>query len=128
MKCNSSHRLIGLMVDSTPQLPVGLLGILKSGNGFVPIDPRYPEERVNFIIADCELEIVITQAKYVELLAETENPGLAREIESLAREYTAAGRPADSAGTNAANTTIARPNNTSHLRVRTLRMVFRCRL
>ncbi|HEU4836696.1 MAG TPA: AMP-binding protein, partial [Pyrinomonadaceae bacterium] len=66
MISNTSGRLIGLMVDSTPQLLLGMLGILKSGNGFVPVDPRYPEERISFIIADCELEILIVQEKYLD--------------------------------------------------------------
>jgi amino acid adenylation domain-containing protein/non-ribosomal peptide synthase protein (TIGR01720 family) len=63
MRNNSSHSLIGLMADRRPDLLVGMLGILKSGSGFTPIDPDYPDERINYIIDDCRIEILVTEEK-----------------------------------------------------------------
>jgi len=51
---------IGLMVDDSPGLPIGVLAILKSGNCFVPINPIFPNERVRFIIDDCNISILLT--------------------------------------------------------------------
>ncbi|MCX6582111.1 MAG: amino acid adenylation domain-containing protein [Candidatus Aminicenantes bacterium] len=51
---------IGLMVDDSPGLPLGVLAILKSGNCFVPINPIFPNERVRFIIDDCNISILLT--------------------------------------------------------------------
>ncbi|HKG78331.1 MAG TPA: amino acid adenylation domain-containing protein, partial [Pyrinomonadaceae bacterium] len=56
--------LIGLMADESSGLLVGLMGILKSGHAFVPIDPAYPAERVEFILNECGVEILITERKY----------------------------------------------------------------
>src|SRR4029079_852713 len=52
--------------DESSRLLVGLMGILKSGHAFVPIDPTYPAERADFIIADWRIEILVTEFKYIE--------------------------------------------------------------
>jgi len=78
MQNGSTDNLIGLMSSQSSDLLVGLLGILKSGNGFVPIDPNHPQERISFIINDCALEILVTEEKYLKqaLKASEENPRL----------------------------------------------------
>ncbi len=65
-RSGSTGELIGLMADPSPRLLVGMLGILESGHGFVPIDPAYPAERARFIVDECRTEVLITEAKYVE--------------------------------------------------------------
>ena len=50
MTKGSHCSVIALMADHTLDLLVGVFGILKSGNGFVPIDPENPDERIKFII------------------------------------------------------------------------------
>jgi len=57
--------LIGLMADRQPDLLLGMLGILKSGCGIVPIDPEHPSERIRFILDDCRISILVTEAKYL---------------------------------------------------------------
>lgn len=56
--------VVGLMMDHTPNLPIGLLAILKSGRGFVPIDPAYPDERIDFILEDCGIEVLLTELRW----------------------------------------------------------------
>jgi non-ribosomal peptide synthetase component F len=51
---------IGIMAEDSPGLLLGLLGILKSGNSFVPLNPTYPNDRINFIINDCNIHILLT--------------------------------------------------------------------
>ena len=65
---------IGIMVDDSPGLLAGLLGILKSGNSFVPINPGFPNERIGFIIDDCKIRILLAdKANYekAQQIAET---------------------------------------------------------
>ena len=53
--------LVGICMERSIEMIVGLLGILKAGGAYVPIDPIYPEERIFFILEDADCGIVITQ-------------------------------------------------------------------
>jgi amino acid adenylation domain-containing protein/non-ribosomal peptide synthase protein (TIGR01720 family) len=52
---------IGLCVERSLDLIIGLLGILKAGGVYVPLDPSYPAERLAFIVDDAQIKIVLTQ-------------------------------------------------------------------
>ncbi|MGD2085177.1 MAG: condensation domain-containing protein [Candidatus Aminicenantes bacterium] len=47
------HSVIGIMMDHSLEMPVGILGILKAGCAFLPIDPGYPQKRVISMLNDC---------------------------------------------------------------------------
>jgi amino acid adenylation domain-containing protein len=51
---------VGLAVERSPALVVGMLGILKAGGHYVPLDPAYPAERLAFMAADAGLTVVVT--------------------------------------------------------------------
>jgi amino acid adenylation domain-containing protein len=53
--------LVGICVDRTADLVVGLLGILKAGGTYVPIDPQYPPERRAFMLQDSSSPIVVSE-------------------------------------------------------------------
>lgn len=53
--------LVGICVDRSLDMMVGLLGILRSGAAYVPIDPAYPTDRVRMIIEDSGIETVVAQ-------------------------------------------------------------------
>ncbi|MEJ2418786.1 MAG: amino acid adenylation domain-containing protein, partial [Exilibacterium sp.] len=57
---------VGLCVQRSLDMVVGLLGILKAGGTYVPIDPNYPLERLKFIAEDAGLEVVLTQAYFAQ--------------------------------------------------------------
>ena len=57
------HGLVGLCVERDPSMLVGLLGILKAGCGYVPLDPAYPAERLRWIQDDARLALVVTQER-----------------------------------------------------------------
>lgn len=63
----SNNARIGLCVDRSLYMIPTLLGILKAGGTYVPLDPSYPKNRLDFIIKDCNISLVITQYKYTEL-------------------------------------------------------------
>ncbi|MGK3966667.1 amino acid adenylation domain-containing protein [Sorangium sp. So ce118] len=53
--------LVGLCVERSLDMVVGLLGVLKAGGAYVPLDPSYPEERLRFIIEDTGAPVLLTQ-------------------------------------------------------------------
>ena len=57
--------LVGICIDRSLDMIVGLLGILKAGGAYVPIDPAYPKERISFMLEDTECRIVLTK-KHIE--------------------------------------------------------------
>jgi amino acid adenylation domain-containing protein/thioester reductase-like protein len=53
-------KLVGLCVERSPQMVVGLLGIWKAGGAYVPLDPNYPRERLAYMLEDSKPEILLT--------------------------------------------------------------------
>ncbi|MBL1175482.1 amino acid adenylation domain-containing protein [Pantanalinema sp. GBBB05] len=60
--------LVGLCVERSIDMLVGMLGILKAGGTYVPIDPSYPPERITNIVSDAQVSVVLTQAKWLSIL------------------------------------------------------------
>ncbi|HEY9878196.1 MAG TPA: condensation domain-containing protein, partial [Leptolyngbyaceae cyanobacterium] len=60
--------LVGLCVDRSADMVVGILGILKAGGAYVPLDPNYPRDRLQFMVSDTQLSILLTQSWLVEKL------------------------------------------------------------
>ncbi|RMH08750.1 MAG: amino acid adenylation domain-containing protein [Nitrospirae bacterium] len=57
---------VGLCMDRAIEMIVGLLGILKAGAAYVPLDPTYPDERLHFMMDDTRMRVVLTQARFRE--------------------------------------------------------------
>lgn len=53
--------VVGLCLDRTPEMIVGLLGILKSGGAYLPLDADYPTERLEYMLADSLVRVIVTQ-------------------------------------------------------------------
>jgi amino acid adenylation domain-containing protein len=60
--------LVGIFVERSLEMMVGLLGILKAGGAYVPLDPAYPFERLGFILEDSSVPLLLSQSKLVEKL------------------------------------------------------------
>jgi amino acid adenylation domain-containing protein/non-ribosomal peptide synthase protein (TIGR01720 family) len=60
--------LVGVCLEPSMEMLVGLLGTLKSGGAYVPLDPSYPEERLAFMLEDADVAVLLTQQKLVERL------------------------------------------------------------
>jgi amino acid adenylation domain-containing protein len=55
------EELVAICMERTPLMIIGLLGILKAGGAFVPLDPVYPPERLRFMLEDAAATLIITQ-------------------------------------------------------------------
>lgn len=55
--------LVGICVERSLEMVVGLLGILKAGGAYVPLDPSYPSERLSYMLEDAAPKIVLTQER-----------------------------------------------------------------
>ncbi|WPQ62326.1 amino acid adenylation domain-containing protein [Chitinophaga sancti] len=60
-----ADQLIAIMLDRSEKLIVAILGILKSGAAYVPIDPAYPASRKKYILKDTQAAILLTQTDYI---------------------------------------------------------------
>ena len=60
--------LVGLCVERSADMVIGILGILKAGGAYVPLDPNYPSDRLQFILTDTQVSVLLTQSWLVESL------------------------------------------------------------
>jgi amino acid adenylation domain-containing protein len=83
--------LVGLCVKRSLDMVVGLLGILKAGAAYVPMDPSYPKERLQYILEDSNAIIVLTQESLIDGL-----PGFAGRAICLDKDWSKiSGEPAE---------------------------------
>ena len=60
--------LVGICLERSLELVIGLLGILKAGGAYVPLDPTYPAERLRVIVAEAGISVVVTAERFRKLL------------------------------------------------------------
>ncbi|MFE4118690.1 amino acid adenylation domain-containing protein, partial [Priestia sp. YIM B13448] len=53
--------LVGICVERSLDMIIGLLGILKAGGAYVPMDPSYPENRLRYILEDSQIQVLLTK-------------------------------------------------------------------
>lgn len=61
--------LVGLCVERSIEMVVGMLGILKAGGAYVPLDPAYPQERLKFMLSS-QVSVLLTQKRLIAKLPE----------------------------------------------------------
>ncbi|HEV2436224.1 MAG TPA: condensation domain-containing protein, partial [Verrucomicrobiae bacterium] len=52
---------VGLCLERSPEMVVGILAILKAGGAYVPLDPSHPRERLAFVLRDAQVPVLLTQ-------------------------------------------------------------------
>jgi amino acid adenylation domain-containing protein len=60
--------LVGICVERSLEMIIGILGILKAGGAYVPLDPAYPQERLDFMIEDANVSLILTQSQLADRL------------------------------------------------------------
>ena len=79
--------LVGLYIERSVEMVVGLLGVLKAGGAYVPVDPDYPQERVAFMLEDADATVLLTLDQYVGSV-----PSGVREVVCLDTDWEAIAR------------------------------------
>ncbi|MCP4148778.1 MAG: AMP-binding protein, partial [bacterium] len=72
--------IVAIMPGRSIEMIIGMLGILKTGAAYLPVDPRYPKERINYILADSNAKIVLKEIKELQELNELKAP---KELKKL---------------------------------------------
>jgi amino acid adenylation domain-containing protein len=62
--------LVGICVERSIEMIVGLLGILKAGGAYLPLDAEYPQERLQFMLQDAQVSVLLTQERLINKLPE----------------------------------------------------------
>ena len=60
--------LVGILVDRSLEMFISVLGILKTGAAYTPIDPDYPKDRLDYLIQDTKIQVIVTQELYAQRL------------------------------------------------------------
>ncbi|MEH2411053.1 amino acid adenylation domain-containing protein [Nostoc sp.] len=66
----SPEVLVGICVERSLEMVIGLLGILKAGGAYVPLDPTYPQERLAFTLEDAQVAVLLTQRRLMKGMPE----------------------------------------------------------
>jgi amino acid adenylation domain-containing protein/natural product biosynthesis luciferase-like monooxygenase protein len=79
--------MVGVCMERSPNLVVGLLGVLKAGGAYIALDPAYPEERLAFMLRDSQAAVVLTQQRLVARFPQqTQLVCLDRDWEQIAQQ------------------------------------------
>ena len=54
------EELVGVYLDRSVEMAVALLGVLKAGGGYVPLDPTYPADRLKYVLQDARINVIVT--------------------------------------------------------------------
>src|SRR5262249_54449554 len=60
------EKLVGICVERSLEMVVGLLGILKAGGAYLPLEPSYPEEQLRFMLEDSQVSVLLTSERTIE--------------------------------------------------------------
>jgi amino acid adenylation domain-containing protein len=85
-----SEVLVGICLERSLSMLVAILGILKVGAAYVPLDPAYPQERRSFMLADAKVPVLLTQKNLLETL-----PGHSAKVVCIDAEWQEISRQSD---------------------------------
>jgi amino acid adenylation domain-containing protein len=89
--------LVGLCVPRTARLLVGLLGILKTGAAYVPVDPSYPAARVALMLDDADAPVIVSDRSVTANLPASASILFLDDLDAEAGAFDADGEPEDAA-------------------------------
>jgi amino acid adenylation domain-containing protein len=67
-----TESVVGIMMERSPDMIVSLLGVLKAGGAYLPLDPDYPRERLAFMLQDAAVRTVLTHSALCHRLPQNE--------------------------------------------------------
>ncbi len=104
-------KVVGVCVERSIEMVVGILAILKAGGAYVPLDPNYPQDRLSYMVENAELEVVLSQRQVQGVL--TGFGGTILTLDGIAGEdHWSAQYPKDNI---AAEHTMVRPDHLAYV-------------
>ncbi len=82
------NEIVGIMVKGSTEMLVGIIGILKAGAGYLPIDPKYPTDRIEYMIENSKMGILLTDFQPKDMIAENIEQILLKDEELYKGENT----------------------------------------
>jgi amino acid adenylation domain-containing protein len=61
--------LVGVLMDKSLDLLPAVLGVVKSGGAYIPLDPNYPQDRLEFMVADAQPKVLLTHTQHASLVS-----------------------------------------------------------
>ena len=62
---------VGICIERSSKMIIGILGILKSGGAYLPMDPQYPKDRLAYMLKDSDVDVVLTEEKFAKHFTDT---------------------------------------------------------
>lgn len=62
------ERIVGICIERSPEMVIGLLAIFKAGAAYLPLDANYPQERLTFMVEDADIALLLTQEPFMPRL------------------------------------------------------------
>ncbi|MGW8957675.1 amino acid adenylation domain-containing protein [Paenibacillus sp. NPDC055715] len=81
------EHLVAVMLERSADMIIAVLGIMKAGAAYVPVDPTYPKERIAFMLQDSGATIMLTQSSLTELLEGVDFAGEVLDLPILLTEF-----------------------------------------
>src|SRR5262249_36094322 len=75
---------VGVLLDRSIEMVVGLLAILKAGGAYLPLDPLYPKNRLEFMLGDAKASVLLTEEKLAGLLSDESRRTVLLDAEAAA--------------------------------------------
>lgn len=79
--------LVGVAVDRSAEMLISLIAIMKAGAAYLPLDPEYPKDRVEFMLQDSGAKMLINQSKYQDHFASNAKELLIDQVWNELRKY-----------------------------------------
>ncbi|HVT17886.1 MAG TPA: non-ribosomal peptide synthase/polyketide synthase [Thermoanaerobaculia bacterium] len=105
---------VGLCCERGPELVVAMIGVLKAGAAFVPLDPDYPAERLAYLLADARLCVLLTQEGLAARLPPGSAPRLAVDLDGAEPDGAAGEQPATAVAAESPAYVIYTSGSTGH--------------
>jgi amino acid adenylation domain-containing protein len=77
------HDIVGICMQPSIQMIVSLLGVLKAGASYLPLDPSFPAERIHYMIEDSNVNLLIANSDRAEILSRHKLPILSYDVDQL---------------------------------------------
>ncbi len=83
-----SETLVGLCVERSLNMIIGILGILKAGGAYIPLDPAYPVQRLTYMLENSQVKVLLTQTNVVEKLPNFDGETVIFDMDIISQQST----------------------------------------